>query len=141
MGRGIVAGIASAAVWAAAEPVARCVFRTPYYSDLRLLGRSVTDSRFSSAVGLALHLAIGAVFGAAFVRAGGRGWKQGVVAAELENVGLWPGMALVDRLHPDRKTGAWPPLLTNGRVFLYEVALHALFGAVLGALVSDESPR
>ena len=44
-------------------------------------------------------------------------------------------MAVVDRLHPDRYGGAWPPLLTNARVFGYEAAVHALFGVVLGALV------
>jgi hypothetical protein len=130
----------AAAVWAAAEPVAGHIFRTPYYSDLRLLGRILTDGRLSRPVGLALHLANGAAFGAAFERVGGRGWRQGLLAAELENLGLWPGMALVDRLHPDRKSGAWPPLLTNPRVFLYEAAVHALFGGVLGALLSEENP-
>jgi hypothetical protein len=44
-------------------------------------------------------------------------------------------MALVDRFHPDRRSGAWPPLLRNRRVFAYEVLTHALFGVVLGALV------
>ena len=43
-------------------------------------------------------------------------------------------MAVVDRFHPDRRSGAWPPLLTNARVFGYEVAVHALFGVVLGVL-------
>ena len=116
--------------------MARRLLRTPY-SDVRLLGGAVTSGRFWWLVGLALHLANGAVFGAAFERLGGRGWKQGVLAAQLENVGLWPAMALVDRLHPDRKSGAWPPLLRNGRVFAYEVAVHALFGAVLGALLAE----
>jgi len=51
-----------------------------------------------------------------------------------ENLALWPGMAVLDRVHPDRRSGAWPPLLTNGRVFAYEAAVHALFGVVLGAL-------
>jgi hypothetical protein len=46
-------------------------------------------------------------------------------------------MALVDRYHPDRRSGAWPPLLLNRRVFGQEVAVHVLFGAVLGALVRE----
>jgi hypothetical protein len=46
-------------------------------------------------------------------------------------------MAVVDRVHTDRRRGEWPPLLTNGRVFAYEAAVHALFGAVLGSLVSQ----
>jgi hypothetical protein len=46
-------------------------------------------------------------------------------------------MAVVDRYHPDRRSGAWPPLLRNPRVFGQEVAAHAIFGAVLGVLVRD----
>ncbi len=137
MKRGALAGIAAAAAWAAAEPVLQRVFGTPY-SDVRLLGGVVTRGRLWRPVGLGLHLANGAVFGAVFDRVGGRGWKQGVLAAQVESLGLWPGMAVVDRIHPDRRSGAWPPLLTNGRVFAYEVATHALFGAVLGALVRRE---
>jgi hypothetical protein len=45
-------------------------------------------------------------------------------------------MAVVDRHHPDRRSGAWPPLLWNRRVFAQEAALHALFGAILGSLVT-----
>ena len=32
------------------------------------------------------------------------------------------------------RNGNWPPLVTNARVFGYEVAVHALFGVALGAL-------
>ena len=41
----------------------------------------------------------------------------GSLAAQLEGAALWPAMAAVDRFHPDRRSGAWPPLLRNGRVF------------------------
>jgi hypothetical protein len=57
---------------------------------------------------------------------------------------LWPLMAVVDRIHPDRRSGAWSPLLSNGRVFAYEATAHALFGAVLGLLLTRpprEEPR
>jgi hypothetical protein len=84
---------------------------------------------------LGIHLGNGALFGAAFERLGGRGIARGVMAAEAENLALWPLMALVDRIHPDRRSGAWPPLFSNGRVFAYEATVHALFGAVLGLLV------
>ncbi len=137
MRRGALAGIAAAAAWAGAEPVLQRAFRTPY-SDLRLLGAVVTRGPLWRLVGLALHLGNGAVFGAVFERFGGRGWKQGVLAAQVESVGLWPGMALVDRFHPDRRSGAWPPLFLNPRVFAYEVATHALFGAVLGSLLAND---
>jgi hypothetical protein len=138
--RGALAGVAAAAAWAAAEPsVARLVAPPTGYSDVRLLGGLlVRDGARGQAVGLAAHLVNGAVFGAIFARASGRGWRQGLAAAQIENLALWPGMALVDRIHPDRRSGAWPPLVTNGRVFAYEVAVHALFGVVLGALVRED---
>lgn len=124
----------AAGAWAAAEPLARRVVGTPY-SDVRLLGAVVTRGPLWRPVGLVVHLANGAVFGGLFERAGGRGAAQGIVAAQIENLALWPGMALVDRFHPDRRSGAWPPLLLNGRVFAQEAATHALFGAILGALL------
>ncbi len=135
--RGALAGVAAAAAWAAAEPALARAFRPPAgYSDVRVLGALLTrDGPRWREVGLAAHVANGAVFGAVFSAVGGRGWWQGVAAAKAENLALWPGMAVIDRLHPDRRSGAWPPLLTNGRVFLYETAAHALFGAVLGSLL------
>jgi len=123
----------AAATWVAAEPAARRLFRTSY-SDVRLLGAPLSRRHWRAA-GIALHLANGAAAGALFHKLGLRGWKAGVVAAQLENAALWPGMAVVDRLHPDRRSHAWPPLLLNPRVFGQEAAVHALFGAVLGRLV------
>jgi hypothetical protein len=134
MRQGAVAGVIAAAAWAAAEPALGRALRTPY-SDVRLLGALVTTGRLWRPAGVALHLANGALFGAVFERLGGRGWKRGLVAAQVENVVLWPGVALVDRVHPDRKSGAWPPLAGNARVAAYEAATHALFGCVLGALL------
>jgi hypothetical protein len=135
-GRAALSGAAAAGVWAASEPVVRRVFGTEY-TDVRLLG-SPLSRRHWRLVGTAVHLANGAAAGVLFHRLGLRGWRAGVAAAEVENVLLWPGMAVVDRYHPDRRSGAWPPLTTNRRVFAQEVAVHALFGAVLGALVRDE---
>ena len=134
--RGALAGTAAAAAWAGAEPaVARLVRPPAGYSDIRLLGALLTgDGKHWRAAGLVAHLANGALFGAAFARAGARGRGQGLVAAQVENLALWPAMALLDRVHPDRRSGAWPPLVGNRRVFVYEVAVHALFGLVIGAL-------
>jgi hypothetical protein len=132
--RGALAGTVAAAAWASAEPVLGRLFRTPY-SDRRLLG-GLTGR--SSAEGVALHLVNGAFFGAVFERLGGRGPLQGALAAQLENVVLWPAMAVVDRVHPDRRSGAWPPLIRNGKVFAYEATAHALFGVVLGILLPQE---
>jgi hypothetical protein len=135
--RGSLAGAAAAGVWAAAEPGVARALRIPWYSDIRLLGRLLTTRRGWPAIGVGSHLVNGALFGAIFERLGGRGWKQGLVAAELENAGLWAGMVVIDRIHCDRRSGAWPRLLTNPRVAAHEVVVHAIFGVVLGALVSD----
>jgi hypothetical protein len=127
--------MAAAAAWAAAEPLAAKMFRPPAgYSDVRMLGGLLTQGSRWRAAGLAAHLVNGALFGTVFARAGGRDWREGLAAAQAENLALWPAMAVVDRFHPDRRSGAWPPLLTNARVFGYEVAVHALFGVVLGVL-------
>ena len=134
MRRGALTGVVAAAAWGAAEPALGRLFRVPY-SDIRLLGAGVTTGPGWRPVGWALHLVNGAVFGALFERLGGHGVARALAAAQVENAVLWaPGMAVVDRLHPDRRSGAWPPLLRNGRIFAYEVTTHALFGLVLGAL-------
>ena len=134
--RGALAGAAAAAVWAAAEPgVARLVGPPAGYSDLRLLGALLTgDGQRWRAAGLAAHLVNGALFGAAFAGLGARGWRHGLAAAQAENLVLWPCMAILDNVHPDRRSGAWPRLAGNRRVFAYEVAVHALFGVTLGVL-------
>jgi hypothetical protein len=129
----------AAAAWAAVEPgVARLVRAPVGYSDVRLLGAPLTGGggRWRE-VGLAAHLANGAVFGTLFAAAGCRGWKQGLAVAQAESLALWPAMAAVDRIHPDRRDGTWPPLVRNGRVFVHEAAMHAVFGIVLGLLVRD----
>jgi hypothetical protein len=122
-------------VWAAAEPAVRRLAGTTY-TDVRLLGAPLSR-RHWRIVGTTVHVATGAVAGVAFHRLGLRGWKQGVAAAVAENTILWHGMFVVDRTHPDRRSGSWPPLLRNGRVFAQETAVHALFGAILGGLLRD----
>jgi hypothetical protein len=130
-----LAGVTAAAAWAAAEPALRRLFRTPY-TDVRLIGAPLSRRHWRLA-GTAVHLANGAAAGVVFHRLGLRGWKAGVLAAQVESAALWPAMAVADRFHPDRRGGAWPPLLRNPRVFAQEAAVHALFGAILGLLVRD----
>ncbi len=123
----------AAAAWVAAEPALQRLFRTTY-TDVRLIGAPISRQHWRLA-GTAVHLANGAAAGVLFRRLGLRGWKAGVAAAQIENAALWPGMVLVDRYHPDRRSGAWPPLLRSRRVFAQEAAAHAVFGAVLGLLL------
>jgi hypothetical protein len=129
--------MAAAGVWVAAEPAAQRLFGTTY-SDVRLLGAPISRRHWRLA-GAALHLVNGAAAGVAFHRLGLRGCKAAAVATQLENLALWPGMAIVDRVHPDRRSGAWPPLLRNGRVFAQEAAVHAVYGAVLGLLLPERA--
>lgn len=131
--RGALAGITAAAAWVAVEPVARRIFGTPY-TDVRVLGRPVSSRHWRPA-GTVIHLANGAAAGSAFERLGLRGWKAGVAVFQAEHLATWPLMVAVDRWHPDRRSGAWPPLLRNGRVFAQEATVHAVFGAVLGLLL------
>jgi hypothetical protein len=134
--RGAVAGALTAAAWAAIEPALGRLYDVPF-SDVKLLGRAATRGQLWPVVGVAMHMGNGAVFGWVFERVGLRGARRGLLAAEVENLVLWPGMALVDRFHPDRRSGAWPKLATSPRAFAYEATTHGFFGAVLGALVGD----
>jgi hypothetical protein len=127
----MLAGTAAAAVWAAAEPTLGRAFRTSY-SDVRLLGGLTGRGPWT---GLALHLVNGAVFGALFERLGGRGPLRGMLAAQTENLALWPAMLWAQRVHPACASGEWPPLFADRRILAYEVAAHGLFGAVLGFLL------
>lgn len=131
--RGAAAGAAAAAAWTASEPLLRRLCGTTY-SNARLLGRFATRGSAWPVAGVALHVVNGAAFGAAFDRLGFRGVKAGILAAEVENTLAWPAMAIVDRTHPDRRDGTWPPLVRSPRVAAQEVVGHAIFGAVLGAL-------
>jgi hypothetical protein len=134
--RAAVAGATAAAVWVAVEPVWRRAFGGPH-SELRLVGRMLAPESSWKPVGLAVHLANGAIFGIAFDRLGGRGVGRAVVAAQVENALLWPGMLIVDRIHPDVRDASWPPLARDPRVIAQEVASHLVFGVVLGGLLAD----
>jgi hypothetical protein len=133
--RAAVTGIGAAALWLAVEPAACRLAGTPLATP-RLLGRMVTRGQAWPAVGTVLHLANGAAFGVAFARLGLLGWKRGFAAAQLEGVLLWPAMTIVDRVHPDRRDGTWPPLARSGRAFAKEAAVHGVFGAALGAALA-----
>jgi hypothetical protein len=81
----------------------------------------------------------GAAFGFAFERIGGRGVRAGVAAAVVENTGLWPVIGLLEPIHPKRKSGEWPPLLTNGRAFTSATVGHAIFGVLLGIGLPEDA--
>jgi hypothetical protein len=57
---------------------------------------------------------------------------RGLLAAMVENFGLWPLGALADRLHPARDE--LDSLSGNRRALAQATWRHALFGVVLGVL-------
>jgi hypothetical protein len=129
-----LAGAAAAGAWAAAEPALREA-TGGHHSQARLIGALAAADGDWQTVGLGVHLANGAMFGVAFAWLGLGGVAQGVLAAEAENAVLWPLTAVLDRLHPDVRSGTWPAMARNPNAFAQEVLGHAVFGAVLGALV------
>lgn len=138
--RGAAAGAAAAVIWAAVEPLAAKALRSGGYSDVRLLGRLVPGAGDHWPIaGVLVHTANGAGFGAAFALAGASGARAGLAWAGAETIATWPGMALMDRVHPDRRSGHWPRLASNPRVFAQEAIMHGLFGLVLGLLTCERA--
>jgi hypothetical protein len=132
---GALAGAVGAAVWAAQQPLDKRLFDSGY-DDLELLGKLVTRDDSWPAVGLALHLQNGAVFGAIYSQVRpfipGPPATRGLVAAMVENVGTWPLSRLTDRLHPARRD--LTPLTGNRRALAQSVWRHLLFGLVMGEI-------
>jgi hypothetical protein len=131
--RGGIAGAAAATLWTLCDPVLKRAFGTPY-ADAELIGPFITQGALEPVADLATHAAGGFAFGWVFTRFGGRGVRNGVAAALAENTLFWPGLAVFDRIHPKRKSGEWPKLVSDPRVFAQATAGHALFGVFLGVL-------
>jgi hypothetical protein len=133
--RGAVAGAVAAGVWALQQPLDRRVFRVRY-DDTELLGKAVTRGRAWRLVGLGLHVANGAAFGAVYAGVARSlpvpAWARGPAAGLGEHVASWPLVALTDRVHPARDE--LPALAGDGRAFAQATWRHLLFGVVLGEL-------
>jgi hypothetical protein len=133
--RGAAAGAVAAALWAAQQPLDKRLLESDY-DDVELLGRLVTSGDDWRAAGLAMHVANGAVFGAAYslIRPAipGPGWAAGALVALVENFAFWPLVAVTDRFHPARRE---LPRLRGNRMALAQATWrHLIFGVVLGAL-------
>ena len=139
--RGALAGAAAAAVWAVQQPLDRRVFGFPY-DDTELLGRLVVRSGGWQLAGIGLHLANGAVFGAAYANVAPSlpvpAALRGPLAGLAEHLATWPGAAVVDRVHPARSD--LPQLWGSGRAFAQATWRHVLFGAVMGELERRLNP-
>jgi hypothetical protein len=133
--RGAVCGAVAAAVWALEQPLDKLAFASSY-DDVELLGKAVTRGEGWYPAGLALHMYIGAMFGAAYANLAPvlplPPIVRGPVVALAGHATLWPLGALSDRFHPARKQ--LPKLAGNRRAFAQAAWRHALFGVVLGEL-------
>ena len=132
---GALAGAVGAAVWAAQQPLDKRLFESDY-DDVELLGKLVTRDDSWPAVGLALHLQNGALFGAVYSQIRpfipGPPATRGLVAAMVENFALWPLGRLTDRVHPARRDLA--PFAGNRRALAQATWRHFVFGFVMGEI-------
>ena len=133
--RGAAAGAVGAAVWAAQEPLDKRVFGVDY-SDVELLGKAVTRGDEWPAVGLAMHLANGAAFGAAYALAKpflpGPPVARSLIAGMAEHFGTWPFIGIAERVHPARAD--LPKLAGNARALAQATWRHVLFAVVVGVV-------
>jgi hypothetical protein len=138
--RGALAGGIAAAVWAAQQPLDKHLFGVDY-DDAELLGRFIGRGRGAYAAGVALHLANGALFGAAYANLAptlpGPRWLRGPLAGMAEHVATWPATALSARVP------AWsdlPPLWGDWAAFGQATWRHLVFGTVLGEVERRLNP-
>ena len=131
---GALAGAIAAGVWALQQPADMRAFGVPY-DDTELLGKAVTRGPAWRPLGVAMHLANGAAFGALYARLVPRSplpaWANGPVAGLTEHLASWPFVGLADRFHPARED--FPQLAGDRAAFAQATWRHLLFGAVLGA--------
>jgi hypothetical protein len=64
------------------------------------------------------------------------GWVRGLLFVQVENALLYPGVPVLDAIHPEVRSGRMPSLLT-WRYFWVEIARHIAFGVTMGALLDD----
>lgn len=131
--RGALAGSIGAAVWLAVQPLDRRLFGIDY-DDAELLGRLVARGRpEAQAVGTALHIQNGALFGALYTQAAPslpvHPALRGPLTAMAEFLATWPLTALVE-----------PSLFRSGRAFAQSAWRHLLFGVVTGELERRLNP-
>lgn len=139
--RGAAAGAIAAALWAAQQPADQRVFGVRY-DDTELLGKLVTRGPAWRPVGLAMHLANGAAFGAGYAVLRDRiplpAAARGPFVAMVENVGSWPAVAASDRVHPARDE--LPKLWRTPGAFAQATWRHLLFGVALGEIERRLNP-
>jgi hypothetical protein len=124
--RSATAGAVAATAWGTLEPLDQRVFRCSY-SDIALVGKTLTRGPGWRKAGFAVHALNGAVFGLVYeaVRRRTRAEPQRLALglAVAEHAALWPLMHFVDR-----------ELAMSPRAFAQGTYRHVLFGLLLGRL-------
>lgn len=147
LGRSLVAGVAGAVAYLAAQELDRKI-GNPRSNDMVMLGGMVTSRPcWQTPLGTAMHLLAGASFGVVFEavvapRLRGPYWLRGIQMAQAENASLWPLVMLMDRIHPSVKSGALAPMnrpVYFGQAVWRHLALGAIMGLVLGAPPTDDA--
>jgi hypothetical protein len=137
----VTAGIAASTAYLAMQAVDRRLLRHGY-DDLLLWGGFVArEQRRQRLLGLAVHYTLGTLLAAVYGRLQAAlpvrsAVLRAVLFVQVENAALYPGVPLINAVHPLVRTGKLPSLLT-WRYFWVEVARHAAYGAVLGKLMDD----
>lgn len=109
------------------------------YDDLVLWGGLFSRSpRRQRLLGLGIHLSLGMALagiyqGTSLPIPRWPGWLRGLLFVQLENAILYPGVPLLNAVHPAVRRGELPSLVTR-RYALVEVLRHAAFGVVLGVV-------
>jgi len=142
--RGAIAGAVAAGVWSLQQPFDKRVFGVDY-DDAELLGAAVTRRRgtvATFAIGHALHVANGALFGAAYAAVspsvGGPGVARGALAGMAEHAATWPLTRFIGAVHPVGES--FPVLWGDRRALAQATWRHLLFGTVLGAVEERLNP-
>jgi hypothetical protein len=116
------------------------------YDDLVLWGgffsRQPARQRL---IGGTIHLTLGIGLAAAYQASlpllpAWPGWLRGVAFAQAENAVLYPGVPVLNALHPSVRSGRLPSLLT-WRYYWVEIVRHVAYGVVLGALTPSAARR
>lgn len=134
---GLLAGLAYLA--AMALDLALAGNRT---NDLQLLSGMIPgQERRWRSLGALMHFGNSVALAVVFARVRGylpgRGWMRGLIFGQLENLTLYPLVVVIGRFHPAVKSGRLDHY-ARPLPMLQEIARHAAFGAVLGALLDDD---
>jgi hypothetical protein len=116
------------------------------YDDLILWGGFLTRHPMRQRlIGAAIHYSLSVALAAAYSMVAPflprwPGWVRGLLFVQVENALLYPGVPILDAIHPEVRSGRMPSLLT-WRYFWVEIARHVAFGVTLGALLDDRKQR